>query len=651
MNVNSPFFPRLFEPGHIGKMTIRNRIVMPSMGTGLSSATGEVTDVLLDYYEARARGGTGLVIAGNACIDSRTGKSSVHQPCADDDRFLPGLTRLAEVIKKHGACAAVQLHHAGGSAQGVLEQPVGPSKVGKPGSAPTRALSHDEIQGIVESYASAAERLRLSGFDGAEIMAARGYLLSAFLSDTYNKRQDEYGGTVRNRARLLVQIIQAIKKRAGSDFPIWVRIDGREFRIENGITLEESRQFALLAREAGADAIHVVAGDYRPAHAMHWRVDGQVLPPSAHPAGFLLPLAAEIKKAVDIPVIGVGRITPQVAESALETGMVDFVAMGRTLIADPDLPNKASEGRLNDIIPCIACLVCRDQPIAGKPIRCSANPVSGKERQFISNRATKPRTVVVVGGGPAGMQAALAAARRGHKVTLFDEEQELGGQLRLACIPTHKSVITNLTNYFVRQLTEQGVRIVPGHAASATAVITEHPDVVVLASGSRPTVPRIPGIDNRKVMPASAALTNPGAVGKKVVIIGGGLVGCETAEFLADDGRSVTIIEMRSEIAIGVGPSTRPLLLERLALGGVVSYCDVRCDKVEDSGVTISGKGIAAEVIEADSIVLATGAAPNRDLAKALEGQPFDVHMAGDCVEPRCIADAVEDGARIGLKI
>jgi len=352
-----------------------------------------------------------------------------------------------------------------------------------------------------------------------------------------------------------------------------------------------------------------------------------------------------------VPVIGVGRITPQVAEDSIKAGMVDFVAMGRALIADPDLPNKAREGRARDIIPCILCLVCRDQPLVDAPVRCSVNPASGKERQFVSKPATVRKKVAVIGSGPAGVQSALVAARRGHDVTIYEGEEEIGGQLRLACLPPYKSIVNGFTSYLDRQLEQAGVKRVMGTGGSIEQVLADGPEVIVVATGSNPIVPRIPGIDDGRVVLAAEALTNPGVVGQRVVVIGGGLVGCETAEFLAEQGREVTIVELRPDIAIGVGPSTRPLLLERLLAKKVASYCCVSCEKVVAEGIVICNGQGEASVLNADSIVLAAGAVANRSLLKELEGKSHSVYTVGDCAEPRCIADAVEEGARIGLAI
>ncbi|MDO8472454.1 MAG: FAD-dependent oxidoreductase [Dehalococcoidia bacterium] len=653
MKLQRTLFPKLFEPINIGKMTLRNRIVMPAMATALANRDSEVTQAQEDYYAARAKGGAGLIIVESGFISPPEGRSVPIQMSVDDDRFLPGMSRLAAAIKKHDARAGIQLHHAGPSSHATEDdvQPVGPSTIGKPGARPPRELGHEEIAQITDSFARAAERARRAGFDGVEIMAARGYLLGAFISGYFNRREDEYGGTVEKRARFLVEVIRAIRDRIGRDYPVWCRIDGRDFNIERGVTTEQSRVTARLAQEAGADAISVFGGDFRNAHVMAWRVGNELLPPSGHPPGFLLPFAAEVKKGVTIPVLGVGRITPEIAESNLQSGAVDLIGMGRALIADPDLPNKVREGRLEDIIPCVACLVCRDQALTGAGIRCTVNPATGRERQFILTPALTPKKVMVVGGGPGGMQAAVTAAQRGHRVTLYEAEEEMGGTLRLACLPPYKEVLRELTKSLVFRVKKQEVQVRLSTKVTAELVRAEQPDVVVLATGSTPIVPKIDGIQNRKVVLASDVLTGSARVGRNVVVIGGGLVGCETAEFLRKRGHATTIIDILPEIAAGVGPSSRSLLLERLSFEGIVAMAGVGCEQINAEGVVICDKTGQKRVLKVDSVVLAVGARVDRELFQALEGKVSELHQVGDCSQPGRIVDATDSGARIGMAI
>ncbi|MBI4519923.1 MAG: FAD-dependent oxidoreductase [Gemmatimonadetes bacterium] len=631
---------RLFQPGTIGTLTIKNRLVMPPMGTGYSEA-GRVGRRMIAYYEARARGGVGLIIVEGTGVDVELGKVLPEQPCIDDDSSLPAWAALVRAIHGHGARAALQLLHAG--AVGT------PLRAGAPALAPSpisaggreaRALTEEDIRDVVSRFARAALRAKQAGFDAVEIHGAHRYLLAQFLSRATNTRADGYGGALPNRARISVEVVEAVRAAVGPEFPVLFRLNGKVFGAGGGRSVEEARQTARMVEQAGADAIHVSG----------WGVDSPVQVASLPVRrGLLVSAAAAIKRSVQVPVIAVGRISPRMGESILASGKADFIALGRALIADPDLPNKLAAGRADDDInPCIACMECRDDVIAGGALRCGVNPVVGKEEELGLTPAETPKTVLVVGGGPAGLEAARVAALRGHRVELWEKEDRLGGQLLDAVVPAHKARIRPLIRHLAREVEKLGVDVRKGRTATAALIRRTKPDAIVLATGVRPRRPEIPGVSMASVITAGNVLRGTCAVGPRVVVIGGELVGCETAEFLARRGHAVTITRRGHAMALGVNPSMRTLLLARLARMGVRMIAGVTYGAVTSAGLTITTRGGTTELLEADTIVLAVGATGNQDLARALAGSIDEIHLAGDCIEPRNIREAIADGARVG---
>jgi 2,4-dienoyl-CoA reductase-like NADH-dependent reductase (Old Yellow Enzyme family)/thioredoxin reductase len=646
---NKERFVKLFQPVSIGQMSIRNRLVMPPMGTNYATLDGYVTQRSKDYYEARARGGVGLIIVEVTCVDSPVGKTIIRQLAIDDDKFIPGLRELAQTIQRHGAKAAVQLHHAGRAAKMSFTrmQPVAPSAIPDPGGYLSgggylpRELTPSEIAQVVARFAAGAERTKRAGFDGVEIHAAHHYLISQFLSSASNKRQAPYGGELRNRARLLLEVIGAIREAVGKSYPVWCRLNGMEYGIKDGITLEETLEIARLAQEAGVDAIHVSA----------WPIPVYRFPAMAEPPGNMVHLAEAVKKVVTVPVIAVGKITPEVGERVLQEGKADLIAMGKALIADPELPNKLASGRLEDIIPCIGCIYChdtlRDFGTEDGYLCCAVNTMTGREREYAITAARKTKRVLVVGGGPAGMEAARVARLRGHAVMLYEKGRRLGGQLLLARVPPHKDGIDVLINYLAGQVTKLGVNVELGKEVTPQLVEELKPDAVILATGARPLIPEIPGIDRENVVLAEEALAGNARVGDRVVVIGGGLVGCETAEFLVAKAKVVTIVEMLPELAKGVGMDTRRLLLERLAAKGVSMLTGVRCKRVTDRGLTIiTGEG-KTHTLPVDTIVLAAGAKPNQELFPPLRSMVSEIYLVGDCREPRRILEDIHEASQV----
>ena len=455
---------KLFEPTSIGGMTVKNRMVMAPMETNFGSADGSVTPQLIDYYEERAKGGVGMIIVQGSAIAHPDGKATVRKLGIDDDRFLTGLSELAQAIKQGGAGAAIQLEHGGGVTHSAItgQQPAGPSPTVSPLGEPVREISVDEIAGLTQRWYRAAQRAQKAGFDGVEIHGAHEQLLAQFLSPHGNQRNDEYGGSLENRARFLLEVIRACKAGVGLGYPVWCRINGAEYG-EGPADYTEAVQVAGWAEAAGADAVHVSANG---SGAQRFVALCPGVP------GFHLAAASEVKRNVKVPVIAVGHIYPELGEWALREGIVDMIAVGRGLIADPYLPIKAAEGRLEDIVPCIGCLECVESNIravvgvlmnlsnsGAERFRCSVNPAVGRERDRLIGPTQSPKRVVVVGGGPAGMEAARVARLRGHDVTLMERESRLGGQLVPAAMPPHKEGISLLTDYLSAQLTRLDVKV------------------------------------------------------------------------------------------------------------------------------------------------------------------------------------------------
>jgi len=637
---------KLLEPLTVGTMRLKNRFVMPPMVTNFATREGYVTDRSRNYYGARAEGGVGLVIVEATCIETPVGKGFYNQLVIDDDKFIPGLRTLAEAIQRHGARAAIQLHHAGRNSSSAItgQQLVAPSAIPMPNGEIPRELTVDEIKATIRRFAEAAGRAKEVGFDAVEIHAAHGYLISQFLSAGSNKRQDEYGGDLKNRARMLLETIAAVKTAVGDSYPVWCRINGREYGIEGGITIEEAQETARMCQAAGIVAVHVSAFGYG--------TDPRHLPLSAQREGYLLRFAEAVKPAVNLPVITVGGMTLALGEKALQEGKANLIAIGRGLLADPQIPNKVAENRPEDITPCILCGTCQGGLQGeGATLHCRVNPALGQEGESIITRADKPKKVVVIGGGPAGMEAAMIAARRGHQVTLLEKDWKLGGQLLLAAIPPYKERLAKFNEYLTIQIEKAGISVKTGQEAGITEIEALAPDAVVLATGLVPFIPEIPGIDGSHVVLAEDVLTGRAQVGERVVIIGGELVGCETAEFLVDAEKKVTIARRGPTIAVAQAPIVREPLVGRLADKGVTMLTGVRYEEITPDGLVITNREGRQQTIPADTIVLAAGSRPNTELLKALEEKVPEVYRIGDCLEPRSLMEALAEGFHSGRNL
>ncbi|MBA4396641.1 MAG: NADH:flavin oxidoreductase [Syntrophus sp. (in: bacteria)] len=642
-------FDRLFTPLKIGNMELRNRIVMLPMTTGYCEADETVGERFIDFFAERAKGGAGLIIVPFSPIAA----GAPVEPGMFDDRFVPGVKRLTAAIRAHGAKSACQLitsYHV--IFRDNVTEVVGPSAILNQILRVTpRAITADEIRFIVEEYGKAARRVREGGFDAVEILVGGGYLLNRFLSPVGNQRDDEYGGSLENRMRILLEIIASMQQAVGDDFPIGVRLNVEE-QMPGGHTVEDSKIVARALEKAGVRFINCYTG---------WHESPIPTVAPSLPKGAFAHLARAIRGAVGIPVIAANRINdPFIAEKILEAGQADLVGMGRALLADHDLPNKAKTGRVDEIVPCIACSRCLGEILSiyktwgvGAGAYCTVNPLAGREGLCRLTPAATQKKVFIVGGGPAGLEAARTASARGHKVTLFEKEAETGGWLRVGCLPPHKEEIFTLAKSLVVRAQKAGADIRLNSEADPQTVAAEKPDVLVLAAGASPLVPSIPGVEAAHVVAAEDVLTGEKTVRGSVVIIGGGLVGCETAEFLAEKQEGVTgitVVEMLDRMAATVSPTYRPFFLARLKQVGIRMETHTTVEAITDKGVKVSRKG-GPDFIEGNFVILAVGLKSDPKLPEKFLSAAPDVFVIGDCVEPRMIKEAIEEGFTVGMKI
>jgi 2,4-dienoyl-CoA reductase (NADPH2) len=693
---NSTRFQRLLEPGYVGSVRTRNRLLKTGSTLGFYPwEDGHIQQPVIDSYEVLAKGGAGLVTVGAAPLGVPPGRGYLM----NDDKVLPGMTRLAEAIRKYDCPAFVQMFHLGPMLPPFLVsagvRPVAASSLEKaevplPYLSVPQELSVAEIEEIVQQFGDQAERIKRAGFQGIELNAGCNHLLNSFLSRAWNKRQDAYGvGSLESRAKILVDIIKEVKRLNGRDFAIIALINGAEPGLEKGITPEECQGIARVLQAAGADAIHVRAEFYSKPKDPSRRAStqlpdmaffpetpfplGGVVDDSRHGAGGWVPLAAAVKQAVTIPVIAIGRLDAELGEEILRGGKADFISFNRRLMADPELPNKLAEGRPEDIRPCTGCTTCFDNNEHGNPPLCQVNAALGKEKEYEIKPAQRAKTVMVVGGGPAGMETALVAALRGHKVILYDKEPSLGGSLPLAALVKgfDREDILGLVDYYRVQLAKLGVEARLGKEVNLAVVQEVKPDVLVIAAGGLHDVPDLPGINKPHVVTSRAlhrrlkgylrfvpprllrSLTKVWMpIGKRVVILGGNIQGCQTAEFLVRRGRKVTIVDTTEEIGEGLLETyIKPHLLDWLEGRGVAMLPGARVEEITDHGLTITTKEEKRQTLEADTIVTALPLLPNTKLSKSLEGSAPEVYAIGDCRAPHLIVDSIADGSRLARAI
>jgi 2,4-dienoyl-CoA reductase-like NADH-dependent reductase (Old Yellow Enzyme family)/thioredoxin reductase len=633
----------LREPFRLKNIELRNRIVMAPMLSRLSLPNGIVSQKLIDYYAERAKGGAGMIIVEYSYIDNLESKAHPLQLGVYDDQLIGGLADLAEVIQERGAKAILQICHAGrSSSAGYMGlQPIAPSAMPGLEGKIAREMTLEELERIIESFAEAARRAKTAGFDGVELHGTHGYLMAQFVSPYTNRRTDVYG---KDRGLFSLKTLERVRSKVGNDYLVGYRMTGDEF-MAGAVTLEETKPLAKRLEEKGIDYIHVSGG---------FLENGEhSLIPLYFAPGHLLHLAAGIKSVVHVPVIAVGAVhNPDLAEETLQKKQADLIAMGRALIADPELPNKIQAGRLEDIR---TCLRCNDGCVSRTPLNrsqhCSINAEVGREREMQILPTLKAKKVCVIGGGPAGLEAARVLALRKHRVTLIEKEKELGGLLRFASIPAFKVELKTYLAYLKTQVEKLGVEIQLSQEGNVELLKKLQPDTVILATGSTFRLPDISGIRNSFVANASDLLSEKFQAKKKVLVAGGAAMGCEVAAHLASSGRKVTLVEMLGELCPDMEPRTRKTLLDMLKDSGVEVFTDWKVEKIDTGGVTLMNRNWERREVPADSVVLALGLKSNQELLKPLKANFSEVYAIGDCVEPRKIYQAVHEAAFIGRMI
>lgn len=644
-------FPKLFERGKIGQLEIENRIVKAPTMMCMCNADGSVTDILIRYYEETARGGCGLVIVEGA----RETKEGMGFPvlCAAGSGYIPGLSLLAQAVHDNGAQSALQL-----VSEGSHFPPKVPSRIAWENQTMAhwykdtvfsagpvcQELTVEDIQEIVGATGNAAKLAQTAGFDMVEIHAAHGALPHQFLSPLRNTRNDLYGGSVHNRMRFLAEIVKDIKKKTGVDFPLCVRLSAIDYE-QGGQVLEQTVEIAKVLEQIGVDVLHISGGS-------HARIV-YTTSPMCMPEGLHVPSAEAVKKAVKIPVIASGSITtPQLAEEILKSGKADFISLGRPLFADPHWPNKAKEGRPEDIVPCIRCVDgCQDRSsFLMRAIKCTVNVAFARENSLAITPAGYIKKVAVIGGGPGGMEAARVCALRGHDVTLY-EKRQLGGVLIEASVPDFKSDIKRLIDYHKTQIRKLKIKVVQEEATLDTIKKGKF-DTVIVAVGAILMKPDVSGINKSIVTDVLKVLGGKVKLGKKIHIVGGGTIGVEVGLFLAEQGKEIIFTTRQDDLMQGLNTSVRTAYQERITGLNITMYTGKRLDSVLDTGAMVIDKNGNQQEIKADNVVLATGFVPQTDLKEQLaKDSKLEVYAVGDCVSPRMIYDAVHEAYLIARKI
>jgi 2,4-dienoyl-CoA reductase-like NADH-dependent reductase (Old Yellow Enzyme family)/thioredoxin reductase len=643
-------FKKLFEPWMIGNVRIRNRIISAPMERNYCNIDGSVTQQYIDNLTAKAKGGVGLIMVESTYVDPR-GKGRLYQLGCYDDKLIPGLKRLSDAVHQQGAKIALELQFSGRQTSGRVTgmQPMAPSPVScwvSGGDIP-REMTIAEIREMVAKFAQAAERSKRAGFDLVELHGAHGYLIAQFLSAYANKRTDEYGGSFENRMRFPLEVVAAVREAVGPDFPIAYRLSGDEY-IDGGLTLEETVPFAKKLEEAGVGLIDVSAGLYETTFIISQPMDVAL--------GCNVHLAEEIKREVNIPVSVAGRINdPNFADDILAEGKADFISFARALHADPNFPRKAQEGRPEDICMCIGCMQgCIDILGTGAPIFCAINSEVGKEGPYAIKKAQQRKKVMVIGGGPGGMEAARVAALRGHEVSLYEKEPVLGGQVRWAAKPLFRGEYEQVIRYLSNQIKKAGVATHLGQAVDKELVYTQQPDVVVVATGATPFRTFIPGREKPHVYTYLDILSGSVKPGKKVAVIGGQKIGCEVAEFIADKGSEVVLTDPTAEFCQDTGQKIRWMLMERLESESKIEMrLKTTVEKIDDTAITVQKEGTIEQIDGIDMVVLCMGKVTDNALADQLkaDARVIELYMVGDCIRPRKITEAIAEGAAVGHRI
>lgn len=646
--MKSKMFPILSSPAKIGNVTLKNRILKAPQSSGMNNKDGTVSERAIRYYSDQAKGGAGAIIVEYAYVDEIGSKSAHCHLGISSDEHIPGLAWLAECIRENGAVPAIQIEHCGRQkflgtqpicAASALPWPKLWNQYGVQ-SVP-HVLTIEEIQDIVHAFGDAARRAKTAGFEIVEIHGAHGYLLTNFFSPHTNHRTDLYGGSLENRMRIYLEIARDVRKKVGPDMAVTIRLSGTDYEPD-GFPIEDTIELAKALEKEGIDAFHISGGDH---HTMIHQVS-----PMAINVCHNVWAAEAIKKHVHVPVIASGSITlPEYAEEILASGKGDFVGLGRPLWADPEWPNKACSDHPEDIRPCIRCNEgCLERTFFNyKAVTCAVNPQISREGELKIKPAEKPRTIAVIGAGAAGMEAARVAKLRGHDVTIFEEKPIDGGLLNEAAAPEFKADIRPLMKYQATQIKKLGIPVIRKRAEMADL---EDFDAVVCATGSTPIIPRIPGVDKPIAVDCLSAINGAKPVGERVIVIGGGLVGSETALDLAENGHKVTLVEMQPQIMNGVAVTDFLAYSERIAKTDMRILTNTRLEAIEDDGAIVSGKQ-GEEKLMADTVILALGLKANHQLYDQLIAADKEAYLVGDAVKAGKIFDAFHTGYRVGLKI
>ncbi|NWF92716.1 MAG: FAD-dependent oxidoreductase [Syntrophaceae bacterium] len=637
-------FKALFSPFRIGNLEIKNRIVMPPMATHFAGPDGTPNERHIAYYLERVRGGVGYVTFEHTGV-MKQGRAFPNMALIDSDQNIPSFKRLVDAVHRENGKIVIQINHAGRqTSSSFTGSPiVAPSPIPCPvRNEMPQELSPDEIQKIIEAFALAAGRVQESGADGVEIHMAHGYLINQFLSPFSNRRTDEYGGDAERRMRMALEVLRAVRNRVGPDFTVLCRMSADEY-VEDGLKLEDSKEIAKALERNGADGLHVSACVAASGYLNH--------PPYYAPEGVFVHLAQGIKSVVGIPVITVGRIrTPELANRILEENKADFVSMGRALIADPNLPAKAFQGKIEEITPCISCNRCV-LSIRKGPLQCAVNPEAGRESLFKLKKTDRPKKVWVIGGGPAGMKAAEIASRRGHRVTLYEKDEQLGGRFLLAAIPPKKQVLRDFIDQLTAQLKKLPLKIALRKTFDLTSLKKGRPDVLIVATGAKPYFPAIDGIGEVGAISVEEALSKPGLIGKKVLVVGGGGIGAEVADHLSENGKEVTVVEMREGIALDLVSHLQHFLNKRLREKGVQILTSTRAIRFEKEGLWVEDPQGKKRLSGFDSMVIALGSTPNDELVQSLKDKVPEVYVVGDASKPREVMEALLEGEEVAFKI
>ncbi|NQS88314.1 FAD-dependent oxidoreductase, partial [Patescibacteria group bacterium] len=645
-------FKNLFFPVSVGNLKLKNRVVMAPMDPGFTDADGSISERLIDYYEERAKGGVGMIITQFTAVvnDQRMDSPGVYS-----DRLTFGLNYLAETVKLYGTRIFLQIAHHGGRATRRVtgKQPVAPSSISsKIYKDIPRELTKNEIEGLIEKFVQSSQRAKMAGFDGVEVHGAHTYLIGQFISPHTNRRKDEYGGDFQGRMKFPREIVKGIKRVCGDSFPVGFKFSAYE-HLENGVKIDLAKEIAKSMEEVGVDYLHVASTTYD--------LDGYRypdVPPVYAQKKEVIELAKQIKAKVAVPIIAGGGINDPVdAEKILREKKVDIIAIGRALIADPEWTIKAKKGKLEKIVPCIRCNMCHKRLFAGKEVRCTVNSAVGRERKYQIKESDVSKKVVVIGAGPAGMETALVAAKRGHRVVLYEKENQLGGNMILSSVPHFKKDVAKLLEYYQKKIKKGNIQVKLGKEATLDTLVNENPDVVVLATGAKQIIPEVDGIKADNVIVASELLKDKDItnIGDEIIVLGAGLVGCETAWYLSSREKSVKLVDIvgLDDILSDEHPTNRSFLLHSLKEQDIPILEYRKLKSVEKKKVTFERKDNLEETYPMDNLIIAIGFQANTSLKEALKDSKIEceIYTIGDCKQPRDFYNAIQEGSFIARQV